>query len=304
VRCRAGRPIDLVQIRVVDAAMNDLPRDSRSAGEIVVRAPWLTQGYLHDQAASNKLWEGGWLHTGDIGMLTPDGYLRITDRLKDVIKTGGEWVSSLDLEDMLRQTPQIAEAAVIGVPDPKWSERPLAIVVLRGDDTVEPDQVRAHLMGFVLRGSCRNTACRTGWSSSTRSPRPASARSTRRHCASDTPPDGIAALRRKETRSLEIETDDISGHKILCDYGDGLRLARGAVEIRRAGPGWSSSTRSPRPASARSTRRHCASDTPPDRIAALRRKEARSLEIETDDISGHKIRYAVATASHGSPLWR
>ena len=132
--------------------MNDAPRDSRSAGEIVVRAPWLTQGYLHDQAASNRLWEGGWLHTGDIGMLTPDGYLRITDRLKDVIKTGGEWVSSLDLEDMLRQMPQVAEAAVIGVPDPKWSERPLAIVVPRGDDTVEPDQVRAHLMGFVSRG--------------------------------------------------------------------------------------------------------------------------------------------------------
>ena len=152
VRCRAGRPIDLVQIRVVDEAMNDVPRDSRSAGEIVVRAPWLTQGYLHDQAASNELWEGGWLHTGDIGMLTPDGYLRITDRLKDVIKTGGEWVSSLDLEDMLRQMPQVAEAAVIGVPDPKWSERPLAIVVPRAGDTVELDQVRAHLMGFVSRG--------------------------------------------------------------------------------------------------------------------------------------------------------
>ena len=152
VRCLAGRPIDLVQIRVVDDAMNDVPRDSRSAGEIVVRAPWLTQGYLHDQAASNKLWEGGWLHTGDIGMLTPDGYLRITDRLKDVIKTGGEWVSSLDLEDMLAQMPQVAEAAVIGVPDPKWSERPLAIVVPRGDDTVDPDQMRAHLMGFVSRG--------------------------------------------------------------------------------------------------------------------------------------------------------
>jgi fatty-acyl-CoA synthase len=152
VRCLAGRPIDLVQIRVVDVAMNDVPCDSRSAGEIVVRAPWLTQGYLHDQDASNRLWEGGWLHTGDIGMLTPDGYLRITDRLKDVIKTGGEWVSSIDLEDMLRQMPQVAEAAVIGVPDAKWSERPLAIVALRGDDTVEPHQVRAHLMGFVSRG--------------------------------------------------------------------------------------------------------------------------------------------------------
>ncbi|HME23619.1 MAG TPA: fatty acid--CoA ligase, partial [Acetobacteraceae bacterium] len=152
VRCRAGRPISLVQIRTVDDAMHDVPRDGLSVGEIVVRAPWLTQGYLHDQASSEKLWAGGWLHTGDIGMIGPDGYLKITDRLKDVIKTGGEWVSSVDLEDMLLQMPQIAEAAVIGVPDPKWSERPLAIVVLRADDTVDTEQVRAHLMGFVSRG--------------------------------------------------------------------------------------------------------------------------------------------------------
>ena len=147
IRCRAGRPISLVQIRTVDEAMNDA-----SPGEIVVRAPWLTQGYLHDQVASEKLWAGGWLHTGDIGVLTPDGYLKITDRLKDVIKTGGEWVSSVDLEDMLRQMPQIADAAVIGVPDPKWSERPLAVVVPRENDVIDPEQVRSHLMGFVSRG--------------------------------------------------------------------------------------------------------------------------------------------------------
>ena len=81
-----------------------------------------------------------------------DGYLRITDRLKDVIKTGGEWVSSVDLEDMLRQMPQIAEAAVIGVPDPKWSERPLAVVVPREGETVGTEDVRAHLLVFVSRG--------------------------------------------------------------------------------------------------------------------------------------------------------
>jgi fatty-acyl-CoA synthase len=104
VRCRAGRPVQLVQVRTVDDAMNDT-----SPGEIVLRAPWLTQGYLHDPVNSEKLWAGGWLHTGDIGMLTPDGYLKITDRLKDVIKTGGEWVSSVDLEDMLgrcRRSPR------------------------------------------------------------------------------------------------------------------------------------------------------------------------------------------------------
>jgi fatty-acyl-CoA synthase len=147
VRCRAGRPLPLVQIRTVDDAMNNT-----SPGEIVLRAPWLTQGYLHDPAVSEKLWAGGWLHTGDIGMLTADGYLKITDRLKDVIKTGGEWVSSVDLEDMLRQMPQIAEAAVIGVPDPKWSERPLAVIVPRAGETVKADDVRKHLLVFVSRG--------------------------------------------------------------------------------------------------------------------------------------------------------
>ena len=147
VRCRAGRPVNLVQMRTVDEAMNDI-----ASGEIVVRAPWLTQGYLHDPLASENLWAGGWLHTGDIGMIGADGYLKITDRLKDVIKTGDEWVSSVDLEDMLRQMPQIAEAAVIGVPDVKWSERPLAIVVPRENETVDPERVRDHLMGFVSRG--------------------------------------------------------------------------------------------------------------------------------------------------------
>jgi len=147
VRCRAGRPLNLAQIRTVDDAMNDT-----SPGEIVARAPWLTQDYLHDQAESDKLWAGGWLLTGDIGMIGPDGYLKITDRLKDVIKTGGEWVSSVDVEDMLRQMPQIAEAAVIDVPDPKWSKRPLPIVVPREDDAVEAEHVRIHLMGFVARG--------------------------------------------------------------------------------------------------------------------------------------------------------
>ena len=113
-----------------------------------MRAPWLTQGYLHDQAASNRLWEGGWLHTGDIGMLTPDGYLRITDRAKDVIKTGGEWVSSLDLEDMLRQMPQIAEAAVIGVPDPKYGEELMAWIKLRnGAAELTADDLRAFCSG-------------------------------------------------------------------------------------------------------------------------------------------------------------
>jgi fatty-acyl-CoA synthase len=152
IRCKTGRPIPLVQVRLVDPEMNDVPDDGVSPGEVVVRAPWLTAGYLKDPANSAKLWAGGWLHTGDIAVRDADGYLRITDRLKDVIKTGGEWVSSLDIEDLILRHPAVAEAAVIGVPDPKWSERPLAFVVLKPGETTEADEIRAHLAEFAGRG--------------------------------------------------------------------------------------------------------------------------------------------------------
>jgi fatty-acyl-CoA synthase len=151
-RTTAGRPIAMVQIRIVDEAMNDVAHDGRTTGEIVVRAPWLTQGYLKDPVNSEKLWAGGWLHTGDIGTIDKHGYLNITDRLKDVIKTGGEWVSSLDLEDLILKHEAIADAAVIGVPDPKWSERPLAVITLQPDKTVTADELRDFLRGFAERG--------------------------------------------------------------------------------------------------------------------------------------------------------
>jgi fatty-acyl-CoA synthase len=151
-RTKAGRPVAMVQIRIVDEAMNDVAHDGQTPGEIVVRAPWLTQGYLKDPVNSEKLWAGGWLHTGDIGTIDKDGYLNITDRLKDVIKTGGEWVSSLDLEDLILKHEAIADAAVIGVPDPKWSERPLAVVALQADKTVTADELRDFLRCFAERG--------------------------------------------------------------------------------------------------------------------------------------------------------
>jgi fatty-acyl-CoA synthase len=152
VRCKPGRPIPLVQIRIVDGAMNDVPHDGESSGEIVARAPWLTQGYLKDPQNSEKLWAGGWLHTGDIGVIDKHGYLKITDRLKDVIKTGGEWVSSLDLEDLILKHPAVAEAAVIGVPDPKWSERPLAVLVVKRGLQVTDSEIKAHLRECAGRG--------------------------------------------------------------------------------------------------------------------------------------------------------
>jgi fatty-acyl-CoA synthase len=152
MRCKTGRPAPMVQIRIVDEEMNDVPHDGASQGEIVARAPWLTQGYLKDPVNSEKLWAGGWLHTGDIAVIDEEGYLKITDRIKDVIKTGGEWVSSLDLEDLLLKHPEVVEAAVIGVPDPRWTERPLAIVVVEPGSPVSEAEIRAHLHDFATRG--------------------------------------------------------------------------------------------------------------------------------------------------------
>jgi fatty-acyl-CoA synthase len=152
VLCRAGRPIPFVQLRIVDANMNDVPRDGVSQGEVVVRTPWLTQGYLAEPLRSEDLWAGGWLHTGDVGVIDSDGYLKIVDRIKDVVKTGGEWVSSLDIEDLVLRVPGIAEAAVVGIPDEKWGERPVAFVVCKGTAPTE-DAIRRHVQDFAERGA-------------------------------------------------------------------------------------------------------------------------------------------------------
>jgi fatty-acyl-CoA synthase len=133
IRTATGRPAPLVQMRVVDPDMRDVPHDGVATGEVVARAPWLTTGYLKNEAASADLWRGGWLHTGDVGSMAPDGTLRITDRLKDVIKSGGEWISSLDLESIASAVPGVVEAAAVGMPDARWGERPVILVVARDE---------------------------------------------------------------------------------------------------------------------------------------------------------------------------
>jgi len=153
LRCRAGRPNPLVDVRVVDEAMRDLPHDGRSTGEIVVRAPWTTMGYLKDERSSSALWAGGYLHTGDIGFIDEQGYLQVSDRIKDVIKTGGEWISSLDLENILGQHPAVSDVAVIGVPDEKWGERPLALVVLTSGALADADAIRSFVLEHAERGA-------------------------------------------------------------------------------------------------------------------------------------------------------
>ncbi len=151
-RIRAGRAIPLVEMRVADADGNVLPRDGQSAGEVVVRAPWLTQSYLHDEGASDALWRGGYLHTGDIGTLDAAGVLNITDRLKDVIKCSGEWLSSLALESLISEHEAVSEVAVIGIPDKKWGERALALVVLKPDYQVSADALQAPVNMRVEQG--------------------------------------------------------------------------------------------------------------------------------------------------------
>jgi fatty-acyl-CoA synthase len=131
IRAKTGRPIPLVDLRIVDPQFNDVPHDGKATGEVVVRAPWLTQGYLSAPDTSEELWAGGYLHTADIGNMNQAGYLKVTDRIKDVIKTGGEWTSSLQIEDIIAKHESVSEVAVIGVSDPKWGERPMALVLLK-----------------------------------------------------------------------------------------------------------------------------------------------------------------------------
>jgi fatty-acyl-CoA synthase len=153
-RARAGIAGPLVDLRIVDADMNNVPHDGKSAGEIVIRAPWLTQGYFNNPEGSEQLWAGGYLHTSDIAVVDANGSVHITDRIKDVIKTGGEWVSSLQIEDLISQCAGVAEAAVIGVKDDKWGERPLALVVKRASDAngVSDAVNKNHLKVFADKG--------------------------------------------------------------------------------------------------------------------------------------------------------
>ncbi len=153
LRTEVGPPNLLVEIRVVDGAMNDVPHDGVSTGEMVVRAPWLTQGYHANPEASRQLWAGGFLHTGDLASIAPSGRIRIRDRIKDVVKTGGEWVSSILLEDLISRAGGVSQVAVIGVEDAKWGERPLAVVV--PDPAGVPPktaELQRHLQAFVEEG--------------------------------------------------------------------------------------------------------------------------------------------------------
>ena len=145
---KTGLPAPFVYIRLFDPSGNAVPHDGVSTGEICLRSPLLTQGYHNDPDRTKELWVNGWLHTGDIGYIDRDGYLQVTDRIKDVIKTGGEWISSLELEDLLSHHAAVAEAAAIGVADAKWGERPLMIAVIQPEykNKVSGEELRQFLI--------------------------------------------------------------------------------------------------------------------------------------------------------------
>ncbi|NOZ88547.1 MAG: long-chain fatty acid--CoA ligase, partial [Crenarchaeota archaeon] len=142
---------------VVDEEMNPVPRDGKTMGEIVVRAPWVTPEYYMNPEKTREAWRGGWFHTGDIAVWMPDGSIVIVDREKDIIKSGGEWISSTRLEDAISRHPCVAQVAVIGVPHPKWQERPVAVIVSSRQpgcrEKLTTEEIREFLMkNFVEKG--------------------------------------------------------------------------------------------------------------------------------------------------------
>ncbi|NIJ10365.1 fatty-acyl-CoA synthase [Saccharomonospora amisosensis] len=148
-RYTQGRFPASVRARLIDDNGNEVPWDGESVGELEVAGPWIAGSYYGD--ADPDKFHDGWLRTGDVGKITPDGYLTLTDRAKDVIKSGGEWISSVDLENHVMAHPAVAEAAVVGVPDEKWDERPLVAVVVRQGQTVTAEELREFLMDKVAK---------------------------------------------------------------------------------------------------------------------------------------------------------
>ena len=148
-RYTQGRFPASVEARLIDDDGNRVPHDGTSIGELEVRGPWITASYYGVEAPDK--FRDGWLRTGDVGSITPDGYLTLSDRTKDIIKSGGEWISSVDLENAVMGHPAVAEAAVSGIPDEKWDERPLVAVVLREGSDTTLDQLRDFLADKVAK---------------------------------------------------------------------------------------------------------------------------------------------------------
>ena len=145
VRSTQGYPVAGVELRIVNDEGVEQPWDGKSMGEIQVRGPWILKSYYDYPEASDRFTDDGWFRTGDVAVIDPEGYIQITDRTKDLIKSGGEWISSIDVESMIMGHPKVLEAAVIAVPHPKWVERPLACVVPKPGAQVDPKEIIDYL---------------------------------------------------------------------------------------------------------------------------------------------------------------
>jgi len=145
-----GIPVPMVNLKVVDQNMVEVPADAKTVGEIVVRSPWLTKGYYKDPQKTEELWKGGWLHTGDLAVIHPNGYISIVDREKDAVKSGGEFIPSLVLENALSEMKGVGEVAVVGKPHEKWGERPVAFIVK--NESIKESDVYEHLNKYVEVG--------------------------------------------------------------------------------------------------------------------------------------------------------
>jgi fatty-acyl-CoA synthase len=149
-RAKQGRPLPWVELRLIDGDGSEAPWDGESTGEIEVRGPWIASRYFRDESGDEKF-DSGWLRTGDIASVDENGFVQITDRAKDVIKSGGEWISSVELENEVMAHPDVIEAAVIAKPDDRWAERPLCCVVLREGSSTSADDLLEHLRGRVAK---------------------------------------------------------------------------------------------------------------------------------------------------------
>jgi fatty-acyl-CoA synthase len=143
-----GQPLYGVDVKIADENGNEMPRDGKSSGRLMVRGPWVLSGYYREE---KPLLEDGWFNTGDLAVMDDDNYIQITDRAKDVIKSGGEWISSIDVENLAIGCPGVAEAAVIGVPHPQWEERPLLIVVPAASQPATTKSIIAFLEGKIAK---------------------------------------------------------------------------------------------------------------------------------------------------------
>ncbi|HQJ29895.1 MAG TPA: AMP-binding protein, partial [Syntrophales bacterium] len=149
VKDSAGLLVMGLEMKIVDHLDREVPADGRHWGEILLRGPWIAGEYDRDPERTAAAFAGGWLHTGDVGTIDAEGYVRLVDRTKDLIKSGGEWISSVDLENAIMAHPGVAEAAVVGIPHPKWQERPLGCVVLKPGAAVDGAELKAFLKDRV-----------------------------------------------------------------------------------------------------------------------------------------------------------